>query len=336
MTQEFYTAEEVANMLASAGFKITRRKVNYYAFEKKMFQPAGSGKKVFSPADIDKIQGIIYLRDQSKLTLEQIKAVINEEDFSLEEIKRRYGKPEARFQSYARQSLKQTFNFTVYDRHLILDLDSQKVLLSSGVSTSFGDKPLTLLGQKHQLVPTFIGASAENVSKYIGTKIDVVLGGDILKNLYLEIDLDKEIANFSTTIQDHTGEPLSTTLALNVPVITIELRGNPIRVFLDTGAKVSYLRSEILGNYYPSAKQETDFYPGLGPFDVKTYAVPIKLAGTNITVNFGSLPEQLEVALLMAGCDGILGHDLFRYFNPVSFNLPGFLINLQKRAIPLA
>jgi len=335
MTQEFYTAEEVANMLASAGFKITRRKVNYYAFEKKMFQPAGSGKKVFSPADIDKIQGIIYLRDQSKLTLEQIKAVINEEDFSLEEIKRRYGKPEARFQSYARQSLKQTFNFIVYDRHLILDLDSQKVLLSSGVSTSFGDKPLTLLGQKHQLVPTFIGASAENVSKYIGTKIDAVLGGDILKNLYLEIDLDKEIANFSTTIQDNTGEPLSATLALNVPVITIELRGNPVRLFLDTGAKVSYLHREMLGNY-PLANQEDDFYPGLGPFEVQTYAVPIKLSGANISVNFGSLPEQLEVALLMAGCDGILGHDLFRYFNPVSFNLPGLLINLQKRSIPLA
>ncbi len=335
MTQEYYTAEEVANMLASAGFKITRRKVNYYAFEKKMFQPDGSGKKVFSPADVDKIQGIIYLRDHSKLTLDQIKTVINDENFSLEEVKRRYGKPEARFQSYARQSLKQTFNFIVYDRHLIFDLDSSKVLLSSGVSTSFGDKPLTLLGQKHQLFPTFIGASAENVSKYIGTKIDAVLGGDILKNLYLEINLDREIATFATTIQDHAGEPLSATLALNVPVITIEFRGNPVRLFLDTGAKVSYLRREMLENY-PAANQEADFYPGLGSFEVQTYAVPIKLAGSNITVNFGGLPVQLEVALLMAGCDGILGHDLFRYFNPVSFNLPGLLINLQKRSIPLA
>lgn len=335
MSQEYFTAEEVTRKLTSAGFKITKRKVNYYAFEKKMFQPAGSGKKVFSPADIDKIQGIIYLREHSNLTLDQIKAIINEETFSLEEIKRRYGKPEARFQSYARQSLKQDCSFIVYDRHLILDLESLKVLLSTGVSTSFGDKPLSLLGQKYQLAPSFIGATAESVGKYIGAKIDAVLGGDILKDLYLEIDLDREIATFATTIQDHAGEPLPVTLALNVPVITIELRGNPVRLFLDTGAKVSYLRPEMLENY-PVASQEDDFYPGLGPFEVQTYAVPIKLAGSNITVNFGSLPDLLEVALLMAGCDGILGHDLFRYFNPVSFNLPGRLINLQKRSIPLA
>ncbi|MDW7730386.1 MAG: hypothetical protein SCJ94_10340 [Bacillota bacterium] len=335
MPKEYYSAEEVARKLASAGYVISKRKVNYYAFEKKLFQPEGSGKKVFSAADIDKIQGILYLREHSKLNLDKIKIVIDDKYFSLEEIKRRYSRPEASFQSYVTQNLEEVYSLSVYDRHLILDMNGLKVLLGSGVSTSFGSKPLVLLAQKRLLASNFIGTDAATISKYIGTRVDCVIGGDILKDLYFNIDLNKEEASFSATPQDQRGEVLPVTLVLNVPVVEIDLIGRPVRLFLDTGAKVSYLHSKLFKNY-PEANLESDYYPGLEPFDVQTYKVPIKIAAINISVNFGHLPELLEVALLMAGCSGILGHDLFRYFNPVSFNLPGRLINLEKRAIPLA
>lgn len=335
MDAQYYTAEEVAGKLISAGFRITKRKVNYYAFEKKMFQPRGVGKKVFSPADIDKIQGIIYLREHSKLNLEEIKMIINEDKFALEEIKRRYGRPEAGFFSFATQTLEEKYRLSVYDRHLILHVNNLQVLIGTGVSTSFGSMPLVLLTQEHRLAPDFIGADVAAVSEYIGTKIDCVLGGDILKDLHFTIDLVKEEACFSTMPQDQKGEPLPVSLALNVPVVEIELRGSPLKLFLDTGAKVSYLHHKHLNNY-PRSGSERDYYPGLEPFTTQTYTVPVKLAGANIAVNFGQLPAQLEMALLMAGCAGILGYDLFRYFNPAGFNLPGLLINLEKRALPLA
>jgi DNA-binding transcriptional MerR regulator len=334
MAEQYYTAEEVAGKLTSAGFRITKRKINYYAFEKKMFQPRGVGKKVFSPADIDKIQGIIYLREHSKLSLEQIKTIINEDNFALDEIKRRYSRLEASFFSFATQTIEEKYSFSVYDRHLILDMNGLNVLIGTGVSISFGLRPLVLLAREHRLATDFIGADAATVSEYIGTKIDCILGGDILKDLHFTIDLVKEEVCFSTMPQDQKGEPLQVTLALNVPVIEIELRGNPVKLFLDTGAKVSYLHRNHFKNY-PKAGTERDYYPGLEPFTTQTYTVPVKLAEANIALNFGHLPAPLEVALLMAGCGGIVGYDLFRYFNPIGFNLPGHLINLEKRALPL-
>ncbi len=168
----------------------------------------------------------------------------------------------------------------------------------------------------------------------VGTAFDVMLSGDILKKLHVTLDVDVRKATFSGWPQDHLGLPLKAEMVLDIPVIEITLAEKPLRLFFDTGARVSFLRSDLIENY-PFVAKEKDFYPGIGEFDVDTYEVPIKLAGVNIAVNFGNLPKPLEMALLMAGCDGILGYDFFRYFNPVYFNLPGRLLSITKRIVPI-
>lgn len=77
-----YTAKELSEKLISDGFPdMTVRKINYYAFEKKMFPVTGTGKSVFSDEDYDKLKSIAFLRENSKYSLEEIKEKIEQHTF---------------------------------------------------------------------------------------------------------------------------------------------------------------------------------------------------------------------------------------------------------------
>lgn len=84
-----YSAKEVAELLRKEGLTdITSRTINYYAFDKKMFNINSVGKKCFTNIEIDKIKGIKKLQELTKFTLEQIKEIINK--YSYEEIESRF------------------------------------------------------------------------------------------------------------------------------------------------------------------------------------------------------------------------------------------------------
>lgn len=81
-----YTAEEVAQILQEQGLDITKRTVNYYAFEKNMFKLSNTGRSCFTDAEIEKIKSIALLKEYTKFTLAQIKTIINTKSY--EEIKK--------------------------------------------------------------------------------------------------------------------------------------------------------------------------------------------------------------------------------------------------------
>ena len=77
-----YSTKEISEKLINDGFpEMTVRKINYYAFEKKMFPILGTGKNVFSDADYDKLKSIAFLRENSKYSLEEIKEKIQQHTF---------------------------------------------------------------------------------------------------------------------------------------------------------------------------------------------------------------------------------------------------------------
>lgn len=84
MSANKYSADEVAKILQEEGHDITKRTVNYYTFEKKMFEVKETGRNCFTDAELDKIRGIRLLRECTALSLDQIRDVID--SYSLEDI----------------------------------------------------------------------------------------------------------------------------------------------------------------------------------------------------------------------------------------------------------
>ena len=85
-------------------------------------------------------------------------------------------------------------------------------------------------------------------------------------------------------------------------------------MILDTGAKLSYLNPSLLEGRKSLGRKE-DFYAGVGAFTAEVYEVPAEIKGNKMGVHFSRPPEWLEKTLYLSRCNGILGSDIFRYFN---------------------
>ena len=97
-----------------------------------------------------------------------------------------------------------------------------------------------------------------------------------------------------------------------VPIVECEMNGQPVRMFFDTGAPLSYL-SEACVQGCTALGEVEDFHPLLGRFRVPTFAVPVQAWGQRMNVRAGQMPTLLEMALGLGGADGILGTEVLQH-----------------------
>jgi hypothetical protein len=96
-------------------------------------------------------------------------------------------------------------------------------------------------------------------------------------------------------------------------IIELEVLGKRLKMFLDSGAKFSYLSTAHTANL-TSVGTGTDFYPGLGNFETPLFEVESIMAGKSFTVKYGNLPAELLPLISSANVHGIIGYDLFNQF----------------------
>jgi hypothetical protein len=102
------------------------------------------------------------------------------------------------------------------------------------------------------------------------------------------------------------GQVLELDDVMGIPIIEVMVGEDKVRVFFDTGAKLSYLDPGRT-NAFESVGTEKDFYPGAGDFSTNVYDIPIILATETVILRVGNLPELLQMTLMMADTGGILG-----------------------------
>ena len=228
-------------------------------------------------------------------------------------------------------SEKSTYPLKIYDNHLIASINGLQVLIDTGSPVSIGSQTLNLPGLTCKPQPSFMGLSISLIEEYLGHKVDLLLGTDMLNSICLNINYDDREVSFSDQPQSLGGQAITVEKMHNVPIITINTDGQQRRVFYDTGAKVSYLKQSLTAGLTCTGKVK-DYYPGIGKFETELYRVPLEILDEAIELDCGNLPSLIEMTLAMANCDGILGNDIFKYYNSVAINLPGKAIRLERRA----
>lgn len=79
-----YSTSEVSEILKKRGYDISSRSINYYVYDKKMFE-VEKGKKSFTESEIEKLILIKDLQQYTTFNLSKIKKIIS--NYSIEEIK---------------------------------------------------------------------------------------------------------------------------------------------------------------------------------------------------------------------------------------------------------
>lgn len=203
-----------------------------------------------------------------------------------------------------------TFPLEFREGHVFTEFDDGLWLLDTGAPTSFGLYPLiSIAGEQFSIDGSYLGLSAETLSEYIGTACAGLLGTDILGRFDHIIDIEGGKLTASTSELSYSGRSVCLDDFMGIPIVTVQIQDSEYRMFLDTGAQISYYQGDSFANFRNSGTV-TDFYPGFGQFQTDTYEIPISLGGVKFTLRCCILPDLLAATLIVARVDGIVGNEI--------------------------
>lgn len=208
------------------------------------------------------------------------------------------------------------YSIEIREGHLLANISGKTVLIDTGSPTSIGRVGnFTLNGRSIQLQSSFQGIiDIDGFSELLGFDIDILLGCDCLNKFDIEINAKKKTITFNDGEQVLLGNIMNTNDIHGIQVVQVKIDDTPIRMYFDTGAKISYIEKRLSNKFTPMEEVE-DFYPGLGKFKTMTYKVPIGFEDSKINLTCGVLPEKIEHLMrITLNVDGILGSEVFSKF----------------------
>ena len=207
-----------------------------------------------------------------------------------------------------------SFNCEIIDGHCIVHDNDNIILVDTGFpGTIHHQVSFDFVGKKYY--PSGVaGLSIIQLRELTGiNQITTLLGNDIMRDFKVRFDYRNGSLSFFAHDEESGFEDLPLTIKMGVPVIEAGIHSSRHTFFLDSGARLSYLKKEIATSY-EQIGQEEDFYPGLGRFHADVYKVPVEIAGYSFTVKAAIPPDSVLSLLEMNNVDGIIGYDLFRAF----------------------
>lgn len=194
---------------------------------------------------------------------------------------------------------------------MVAKLAGGRWIVDTGSPASFGDiRAITLDTVAFPIARDYLGLTAQTLTSLTGVEVNGLLGTDVLNAFDLRFDLEGARLECSTAAIPIAGEELELDDFMGIPIVEVDITGEARRMFVDTGAQVSYFQDPCLEDF-PEAGRLRDFFPGMGEFETQTHHLPVRIGSLEQTLRCGALPELLGLTLAMAGVDGIVGSALF-------------------------
>lgn len=239
-------------------------------------------------------------------------------------------------------TISQCMPFRWHDGHILILNNSDYWLIGTGSPFSLKDDNyhVSILMQDLETnafvenLQRQVGEGLLNeISRHIGLPIKALIGSDFLENVDVSIDPLSETILFATPVDQNLpyytgfkvpievpieilmGIPAIDEILIDIPMIEVSINGQTHKAFLDTGAKLSYISSDLLGGIEAVDRDVEDFFPLLGKFTTDVYPVDISIADNHhVKLKCGILPPLLKNALNAKEIDIIIGSELFLHF----------------------
>ena len=200
----------------------------------------------------------------------------------------------------------------LFDGHVLVALPEGRFLVDTGSPGSFARSGrITFGGTAMEVASNYEGLlDADRLSRLVGTPLDGLLGMDVLGRFVVTFGRNELSVEDEPSATDTPFAELETDGVMGIPVVAVLANGRTARMFVDSGAKISYLAPERLAGL-PVEETLHDFYPGAGEFDVEVSTAGCELGGHSFRAKYGRPPVLVRTVLSMYGVDGIIGRDLF-------------------------
>lgn len=207
-------------------------------------------------------------------------------------------------------------NITFVNGHCLVNDGQGCLLVDTGSPMSFSKSgEITLDGVRYRVPTTLVVCDADYVSRNVGTQVDGLIGMDLIGRSRVLIDYPHAELVFG-----YEGNAEGTNVSCGkiiggLPSIGMTLNGKDVRMILDTGAPISYIKRRMTAGMTPTGKVE-DFNPAFGNdrYEVDVYAYNVAIAGQEWTGEYGASPRLLDATLAVSRTDGVVGKQLLERF----------------------
>lgn len=201
--------------------------------------------------------------------------------------------------------------------HLLLLIGEKRAIIDTGSPVSMSLEPFDFLGSRHSPPSNIMGVTPHKMSELAGFQIDILIGCDILSSYTMRfrwIDSAMDVGD------DILHGPILSDMdtLMGIPVFPLTIQGQTTKALFDTGAHLSYIAPKIVEGLTPSGERN-DFYPQVGQFVAPTYRVPTALDEITLDIEYGILPDSLQMmlgmAMNMADATAVIGTQLLDHFD---------------------
>ena len=209
------------------------------------------------------------------------------------------------------------YSLTQFNDHIIID-NGQSIVFDTGSPMSFHDSGIIDIGGDSIAVPrSLLGVTSNYLTENIGCELHGLLGMDIITKHPLMIELKSGFMFFDD--DDNYGNKfhsIHTNQLGGLIGIEIMINGRFARMFVDSGAKISYI-NKAFTNGLPIQRTADDYSPYIGKFQTSLFCCETHLLVNNCKPyiqEYGTPPQQIEFLLNQYHMDGIIGIELFKRF----------------------
>lgn len=196
--------------------------------------------------------------------------------------------------------------------HLIVHSGANKLLIDICSPSSCGDSPTILFAGRFFPMPTkSLLPGLTFSSDRAGTRLNTILGADILNRYDIAVDLASRRLILNTAGSPLTGTLLELDFCSGGPIVDAMVGDEKVRMFVDTCAKLSVLEPEITSKYPVVAVE-----PCSSPFreipSTNTYDIEFSLGAEKVTLRVGDPRCYRRALSISSESQGILGTAIFR------------------------
>jgi len=207
--------------------------------------------------------------------------------------------------------MREQYPLEVVSGHLVVDINGTRAILDTGSPMSFGRGPLAILGRSVDLGEAPPTASPGELSNKLGTRIDALVGLDVLRVRYFGVETTAGRCIFETHASPPAGVRIPLEAFKGVPIVNASIAGAPVRLILDTGAQIGYLDDELLRGHRHLGPRSDFHPPSPAEFTTEAHEVSLEIGEMSMYLVFGTMPPHLKLMIGMMNTNGILGTDLF-------------------------
>lgn len=203
----------------------------------------------------------------------------------------------------------------------IAEIEGKAVFINTASPTSIAATPeIFFLNEVYTFQNEVNGMTCAELSKALGTRVDVMLGMDVLRDLHVRINPVHGVIQFSRQPFRSSGARLPLQVENVPPRALLKIGQEEIFMHLVTALKLNYIPGGLTVGLSEIGNASDSLPVGLA-FSTPLYKLPVSIGRYALNLNCGIAPDALRGSLGLGVEEGVLGADLLQSL-PVTLAFP--------------